>query len=227
MIGLGVLKSRPVAVIAVAALQLIVLGFFVWDREHRVRHGVEVVLPVVPVDPRSLFQGDYVILSYDISTIEGYFNQLPEPGHELYVTIKPDGQGGWQYSRHRTYGDLGAVPGGVVLKGRVVSAHAAPGPNKGVVRLSFGLERFFVPEGEGKELEKLVRQKKVSAIVSVWRDGTSALKGLQGDGRVLFETGVAAKAPEEVPPMGDTVPPQQSSDNPQPAPQNQGSSISQ
>ena len=213
------LKSRPIAVIAVAVLQLIVLGFFVWDREYRVRNGVEIVLPVIPVDPRSLFQGDSVILGYDISTIEGYFNTLPEQGSPLYVTIVPDWQGGWKYARHRTYGDLDAVPGGVVLKGRVESARAVPGPNKGVVRLSYGLERFFVPEGEGKELEKLVRDKKLSAIISVWRDGTSALKGLTSEGRVLFETGVAAKQPDEVPPMGEQRPTERPA-RPEPTQQN-------
>lgn len=53
--------------LAVAVLQTGALAAMILDRAHHVASGREIVLPVVPVDPRSLFRGDYVILNYEIS----------------------------------------------------------------------------------------------------------------------------------------------------------------
>lgn len=200
---IGPLRNRTLAVSVVALLQLAALGYVVWEREQRVRHGTDVVLPVVPVDPRSLFQGDYVILGYFISTVKDHYGSEVKPGQDIYVTVVPGADGNWQYAAHRFQNpSVADVPGGVVLKGRVervISGGTLADPGTMIVR--YGLERFFVPEGKGYGLEDLVRTKKLSAIVSVWRDGSSTLKGLSSEGRVLYETGVAAKKPEDVPPL--------------------------
>lgn len=60
------LPSRKwlIAALAVAGLQTAAIGHMVSDRVQLLRSGREIVLPIVPVDPRSLFRGDYVILSY-------------------------------------------------------------------------------------------------------------------------------------------------------------------
>ena len=52
---------------AIALGQVFVVLGFVADREYDLRSGGEVVLQALPVDPRSLFQGDYAILTYEIS----------------------------------------------------------------------------------------------------------------------------------------------------------------
>lgn len=219
---IGPLRNRTMAISLVAILQLIALGYFVWDREVRVRKGSDIVLEVVPVDPRSLFQGDYVILGYPISTVKAYFGATPSVGQELYITVVPDADGNWQYARYAMSGDQAAVPGGVVLKGRVDRVFkSADGTQPDDVRLVYGLERFFVPEGKGLDLEALVRDKKLAAVVSVWRDGSSTLKGLKAGGKMLYETGVAAKRPEDVPPLDaasqvTTADPQTASEPPSP-----------
>lgn len=206
---IGPLRNRTLAVSVVAALQLAALGYFVWEREQRVRNGTDVVLEVVPVDPRSLFQGDYVILGYPISSVKDYYGSEVKAGQDIYVTVVPGADGNWQYASHRLYNPTVAeVPGGVVIKGKI--QHVTGGAtlaDPGTMRITYGLERFFVPEGKGYGLEDLVRTKKLSAIVSVWRDGSSTLKGLSTEGRVLYETGVAAKKPEEVLPIELTATP--------------------
>ena len=60
-------RNLWLAIAAVAVGQALVLGWMIWDRTSLLANGREVVLDVVPVDPRSLFRGDYVILGYDIS----------------------------------------------------------------------------------------------------------------------------------------------------------------
>ena len=63
-------RQRRIALLAAAALaQACVLGWMVWERETLLSQGREIALDVVPVDPRSLFRGDYVILSYEMSRI--------------------------------------------------------------------------------------------------------------------------------------------------------------
>lgn len=201
---IGRLRSRPLAIAIVAVLQLGALSYFVWEREQRVRHGSDIVLEVIPVDPRSLFQGDYVILGYPISLIKNYYGFEPAVGQDIFVTVQKNEAGVWKYVRHTFYNERAdGVPGGIVLKGRVERVLKSGGDNNdpGELRVTYGLERFFVPEGQGLNLEALVRDKKLSAIVSVWRDGSSTLKGLATEGKVLFETGVAAKRPEDVLPI--------------------------
>ena len=36
-----------------------------------------------------------------------------------------------------------------------------------VVGLHYGIESFFVPEGTGRELEKMVGEKKISALIAI------------------------------------------------------------
>ena len=52
-------------VILVAFLQTAALAWIVYDRVSLLEDGREVVLKNVPVDPRDLFRGEYVILNYE------------------------------------------------------------------------------------------------------------------------------------------------------------------
>ena len=52
---------------AIVLAQVFLLIGLIGQREYSLRHGTEVVLETRPVDPRSLFQGDYAVLLYEIS----------------------------------------------------------------------------------------------------------------------------------------------------------------
>jgi len=58
-------------------------------------------------------------------------------------------------------------------------------PPSAPVPVTYGIESYFVPEGEGRALETLVGEKRVRALVAVGRDGTAALKGLLVDGKLV------------------------------------------
>jgi uncharacterized membrane-anchored protein len=53
--------------------------------------------------------------------------------------------------------------------------------------IAYNLERFYVPEGTGRELEDLTRGERVSVDVAVAADGRAALKRLLVDGAVRHE----------------------------------------
>jgi uncharacterized membrane-anchored protein len=54
-------------------------------------------------------------------------------------------------------------------------------------RLTYGIERYYVPEGTGPKLENQARTGKLSAIVAVNAKGEAAIKGLMLDGKKIYD----------------------------------------
>src|SRR3954471_23915367 len=64
----------------------------VLQRAAILRSGQEARLEVVPVDPRDLFRGDYVVLGYRIGTVD-IPKDVTTPftrGQQVFVTLRPD-----------------------------------------------------------------------------------------------------------------------------------------
>ncbi|AEX54218.1 GDYXXLXY domain-containing protein [Rahnella aquatilis] len=51
----------------VVLLGLLAVNFGIWQKERVLKQGAVMVLPLAPVDPRSLMQGDYMALDYAIT----------------------------------------------------------------------------------------------------------------------------------------------------------------
>lgn len=64
----GVSKIKPTIALCTLFFMLLPLNYKVWQFEDVLATGKPVVLEIAPVDPRSLMQGDYMSLSYDILT---------------------------------------------------------------------------------------------------------------------------------------------------------------
>ena len=185
-------RNLWIAVAVVALGQAAVLGWMIWDRTSLLSNGREVVLEVIPVDPRSLFRGDYVILGYDISRFSlPPGAEPPNPKAAYYLTLKkkPDGDN-WQVAGGANEQPANPQADEVVIKGRVdyVSQPSADKPqDPTIVGLHYGIESFFVPEGTGRELEKMVGDKKISAVIAVDGGGNAAIKGLLSEGNRIYE----------------------------------------
>ncbi|MCL4766893.1 MAG: GDYXXLXY domain-containing protein [Hyphomicrobiaceae bacterium] len=176
------------AMAAVAVLQSAALGWMVAERMTLLESGREIVLPIVPVDPRSLFRGDYVRLSYEVTRVPGrLLGGSVTSGEPLYVTIgrKPDGSY-VPVAVSRTHPGV-AAPDEVVLRGWLQRGRWDAGSSARDLFLRYGIESYFVPEGTGLELEDMAREKKLAAVVAVDRHGKSAIKGLMIDGRLVYE----------------------------------------
>ncbi len=180
-------RTTVIAVAAVAVAQSAAIGWMIWDRVQLLKHGREIVLPIVPVDPRSLFRGDYVILSYPVSTVPGTFvtdEMRKQKPQAAYITLAKTGDE-WQptglsLTRPQVASDQ------IVLKGRPRFGWWPSRPN-GQLNLRYGIESYFVPEGTGRALEKLARDKKLAALVAVDARGNAAIKGLMIDGTLQYE----------------------------------------
>lgn len=180
------LLNRPAAGILMSALLLTgVLGWLVADRVRLLANGREIILPIRPVDPRDLFKGDYARLGFDISQLDSALVRdqasVPPRGkpNTVYVTLDMQPDGAWKPVAVADSLPASVASGQVVLKGRTQRFDRR--------RVSYGIERYYVPEGTGGNIEELARKSKLSAIVAVDGRGNAAIKGLVTDGRKIYE----------------------------------------
>ena len=196
-------RNLWLAIAAVALGQAAVLGYMIWDRVSLLSNGREVVLEVIPVDPRSLFRGDYVILSYELSRVElPAGTEPPKRGTDYYVVVQKAPEpaaadpaapnvaapsANWKVVGGGPELPKELKPDQVAIKGRVEYTSRATKETPATVDVHYGIESFFVPEGTGRELEKMVGDRKLSAIIAVGDSGKPAIKGLLSEGRRVYE----------------------------------------
>jgi len=181
--------SPWVPVVAVALLQTLALGWMVGERISLMASGREIVLDVTPVDPRSLFRGDYVILNYRaIAQLDGALLSEPAQDDEvLYVTLRQEAGGAWTPVAASRAKPSQPAAGDVVLKGRVAGIWKAGGNEPAKVRMRYGIESYFVPEGAGKDLEQKIREGELKVIIAVGLTGEAAIKGLEVAGKRIYD----------------------------------------
>jgi len=182
-----------VLLFALAALiQVALIVLMVYDRARVLREGREVTLQTRPVDPRDLLRGDYVVLTYDISNLSaGELQDTPSQGRGTPVFVKLARKDGGVYEAVSVH--AGPVPvgeGEVLIRGRAAGG-ATCGSNRRVfcdrLRITYGIERYFVPQDEGKEIERSRNQGKVSIVAAVTPAGRAAIKRLLLDGKPVYD----------------------------------------
>lgn len=74
-------KWNRVVIIVTTLLILAVVNWAIWDKERHLAEGDIVYLELAPVDPRSLMQGDYMALNFELSNaIQRALRQHHEEG---------------------------------------------------------------------------------------------------------------------------------------------------
>lgn len=178
------LTTHPLAgVIATALLLTAILGSMVFDRVRLLQTAREIVLPITPVDPRDLFRGDYVRLSYEISTLDSHL-LIWAPGDprrpkNVFATLEADVTGKWRVVAVSLNLPNNLATNQIAIAGRLNQRQP--------YSVSYGIERYYVPEGTGDDLEKLARDKTLSAVVAIDTRGRAAIKGLMHDGRRIYD----------------------------------------
>ncbi len=165
-------------------LQVLVLCYMAASQYAVEWMGQEVRLKTAPVDPRDLLYGDYVILNYEISDVGASFLKLqdqeqPRRGDKLWVVVKKEGNYHHLVSAHLKKPSVSEDE--VILKGKIdyVSEFWDPEKQENTriqsVRVIYGFERYYVPEGTGKELEDKRGQFDVIVKVAPWGQNLSSL----------------------------------------------------
>ncbi|MGE0725710.1 MAG: GDYXXLXY domain-containing protein [Alphaproteobacteria bacterium] len=181
------------------ALCFLVLGgllaTMIVERAMILRSGTEIRLAIVPVDPRDLFRGDYVVLDYEIGELrlDGIAGDKQFARDDaIWVTLRPGADGrAVAVAAHRAPPPAAAPD--VVVRGRVTyfgrQARRATAEECRdrclAVGVAYGIESYFLPEGEGRTIET-TEKSRLEIVAAVSRSGEAAIKRLLLDGRMLF-----------------------------------------
>lgn len=76
-----------------AVLALVVTGTAIWQKEDLIAHGQAVLVPLAPVDPRSLMQGDYMALRFAFTESWAPLRTPLAAGQRPHVVVLRDGRG--------------------------------------------------------------------------------------------------------------------------------------
>ncbi|HWQ48433.1 MAG TPA: GDYXXLXY domain-containing protein [Methanosarcina sp.] len=188
------MNQKKVLYLTVVFWLLIFSGFIAY-KEYTLRTGTEVLLKTLPVDPRYLFRGDYVTLNYEISTLDMekiqaddsyFYNDEP-----VYLALEL--KNGYSVPKK-----IYTTPpeDGLYIKGKVKDViYDWETDESGItteetikeLRVDYGIESYFVPEGRGMEIEKAQRTEKteVDAKVIIDKYGNAVIKSLLIDGKEI------------------------------------------
>jgi uncharacterized membrane-anchored protein len=191
---IDLLQRIPKAVLFGVAIlvQCALLVLMVADRMQILRGGTEVTLQTQPVDPRDLLRGDYVVLRYDISQLPaGALAGQPaaERNPVVFVKLAPNANGLYEAVSVHAEAVPVTVPE-VLIRGRVTYGASCGSPRRAFcdkLAIHYGLESYFVPEGEGKKLEQARNQQKLRIVAAVLPSGRAAIKRLLLDGEPVYE----------------------------------------
>jgi uncharacterized membrane-anchored protein len=151
--------------IVLAVNLILVLAFFAFSviqKETLMGEGTEVLLRLAPVDPRSLMQGDYMALDFEITRKISYDSKSG------YVVVK--------VGNDRVADFVRIQDGENVNDGELIIRYKR---HQG--RLTIGADNYFFQEGSAKKFENAKY-----GLLKVDPDGNSILIGLcNDDGRLI------------------------------------------
>ena len=187
---MGGSESQGVRAIAAGAVCLVILSGMIVLHAWPLWTGTSVILPVIPVDPRDMFRGEYVRLSTpamrlpthpDAQSSDGSL-VVPIVGGEwgrgataprvVYVQLEPSGvSGNWapvSVSRDR-------IAGRTNLRGRVRHYDET----SGALNVAYGLDRYYMQEGTARPVEDAIRDHKtVQMEIAVAASGRARIRRL-------------------------------------------------
>lgn len=138
--------------------------------------GTEVRVKTVPVDPRSLFRGNYAILRYDtdhvLPDLEAHVSDLRH-GDVVYIGLAPDSEG----LHNWTGASLTPPESGLYVRARVhrLMTRVLASPIGVTIP---NIEAFFAPKQKALQLERDLRNGGV-AVLMVAANGSVAIKDVE------------------------------------------------
>jgi len=178
-------KSVLPAILLIIFIQLLLLITMIANRQLLLSSDTIVILETRPIDPRSLFRGDYVRLNYEINNL--HLDELSgertfKTNDTVYVVLEQQKKY-WEpraiyLEKPRLLAKQSLIQG--VVK-RVTKRHwDGDTAINDVINLevNYGIENYFVPEGEGLKLERPKPGDKVTLKIALDSDGHAAIKTL-------------------------------------------------
>ncbi len=159
-------------IVVAVVLQFFILTGMVVKASLPLWTGNEIHVKTIPIDPRSMFRGNYARLNYEFNrlpakALEGY--PRLRVGEIVYVTLKQEENGLYSFKD----ASLNKPDKGKFMRGRAVNTHRP-------YRLKYGIEAFFAPKKKALQLEKNLRNGGV-AVLMITDEGRVALKDIVPD----------------------------------------------
>ena len=182
-------------ILIVALVQALFLCGMVAAKQYTLNVGEPVLLETQPIDPRSLFRGDYVRLNYGINSLA--LDELAgddefQRHDAVFVVLASDGTYHQPVSVHHEMPESD----GTVIKGKI--SHVQGGrwnpdtqqrEDGRFLNVKYGIENYFVPEGTGRELELRFSEqgeKRIDIRVAVDGRGNSGIKAVLVNGEEKY-----------------------------------------
>ncbi len=156
--------------LAIGIFWLVIILAFISFKEFTLKTGEEVMLKTRVIDPRDLFRGDYIILNYEIGSLDAnslqtdsaYFNK----SDKVFVSL----------IEQENYGIATAISksqpkDGLFIKGTVKDVQGSQ------ITIDYGIESYFVPEGEGWEIQRQTGRG-LESKVSIDKFGNAVIKSI-------------------------------------------------
>jgi uncharacterized membrane-anchored protein len=137
--------------------------------------GQEIKVKTIPVDPRSLFRGNYARLRYEFGRVDGKYFRGEEAlgtGDVIYVTLKPGDNGLYEFSEAAQKKPTDKI----FLRGRVISAKLDD-EEVTTYQVNYGIDAFFAPKEKALSLEKELQDGGI-AVLMVGKDGRARIKDI-------------------------------------------------
>ncbi|TCV86404.1 GDYXXLXY domain-containing protein [Sulfurirhabdus autotrophica] len=180
-----------------AGIQISALAAMIADKQWTLNTGVPVILQTEPVDPRSMFMGDFARLAYPISRLhlDGESALGGDKDFKRYdtvwVALKPDPNGAKAISVYHQRSD---IPSGLLpLKGEVQYSSEFEWDrttNKSVkqrtLNVRYGIEQYYVQEGTGRQIERPQGGEKVSMLVAIDNRGKAGILAVMLNGHERY-----------------------------------------
>jgi uncharacterized membrane-anchored protein len=145
------MKNRSAWLAIIIALQSLWLIATAISKEGNLRRATPaniVLLETMPVDPRDLLRGDFVILNYKIGSMPIATLQTGSPaldGRTVWVALEKRGK--FHEIAEASLNPIEEAAGRIITRG-TIETHPN-GPLMQQVQVTYGIERYYVPEGLG------------------------------------------------------------------------------
>ena len=159
-------KKPPLkGLIAVISIVVIAVVWFAGIQEYTIQTGEEVYLETMPVDPRDPLRWDFVVLRYAIERdekVQDFINSntMATIGRTIYITLKKEDNTGVVDSV-----SFAKPTSWLFIKWKIEKWS-----------IDLWIWKYFVPEGTGREIEKVRNDMKILAVIDKY--GTAKIKNL-------------------------------------------------
>ncbi|MDD5585239.1 MAG: GDYXXLXY domain-containing protein [Candidatus Omnitrophica bacterium] len=166
-------KLSIVLFLLAVLFQIVLLLSIAYYKEASIRSGRKIIVTAIPFDPRSIFRGDYINLTYEFSRID--LKKVARSKDDFYrgelVFVKL-----LAVNNNWVATEISDTPISASGNNEIIIRGVVNEPNiRNVINVVYGIENYFVPEGKGKAIEKEISAHRATVELSIDKRGDASV----------------------------------------------------